>query len=31
MVRDENEQALGFFDKIGYEVNDVKVLSHWLT
>ncbi len=31
MVRDENQQALGFFDKIGYEVNDVRVLSHWLS
>ena len=31
MVRIENEQAFGFFDKIGYEVNEVRVLSLWLT
>jgi hypothetical protein len=31
MVRIENEQALGFFDQIGYEVNEVRVLSRWLT
>jgi ribosomal protein S18 acetylase RimI-like enzyme len=31
MVRIENEQAFGFFDKIGYEVNEVRVLSRWLT
>ena len=31
MVRIENEQALSFFDQIGYEVNEVRVLSRWLT
>ena len=30
MVRSENESALGFYDSVGYEISDVKVLSRWL-
>jgi ribosomal protein S18 acetylase RimI-like enzyme len=30
MVRSENEAALGFYDRVGYETSDVKVLSRWL-
>lgn len=30
MVRSGNDDALGFYDKIGYEQNDVKVLSRRL-
>jgi hypothetical protein len=30
MVRSENERVLNFFDKVGYEVSDVQVLSRWL-
>ena len=30
MVRSENERVLNFFDSVGYEVSDVRVLSRWL-
>ena len=30
MVRSANEPALDFYDRVGYEHNDVKVLSRWL-
>jgi ribosomal protein S18 acetylase RimI-like enzyme len=30
MVRSENERVLNFFDKVGYEPSDVRVLSRWL-
>ena len=30
MVRSENDAALEFYDRVGYETNDVKVLSRWL-
>jgi len=30
MVRNENESAFNFYERIGYETNDVKVLSRWL-
>ena len=30
MVRTGNDDALGFYDKIGYEASDVKVLSRRL-
>jgi ribosomal protein S18 acetylase RimI-like enzyme len=30
MVRSDNESVLGFYDHIGYETSDVKVLSRWL-
>jgi ribosomal protein S18 acetylase RimI-like enzyme len=31
MVRSENDSALKFYDRIGFETSDVKVLSRWLT
>jgi ribosomal protein S18 acetylase RimI-like enzyme len=30
MVRNENESALKFFRRVGYETSDVNVLSRWL-
>jgi ribosomal protein S18 acetylase RimI-like enzyme len=30
MVRRDNDWALEFYDRLGYETNDVKVLSRWL-
>ncbi len=30
MVRSENESVLDFYDNVGYEISDVKVLSRWL-
>ncbi len=30
MVRGDNESALTFYDKLGYDVSDVTVLSRWL-
>lgn len=30
MVRSENESVFAFYDHIGYETSDVKVLSRWL-
>jgi ribosomal protein S18 acetylase RimI-like enzyme len=30
MVRSENESALEFYGRVGYESNDVQVLSRWL-
>jgi ribosomal protein S18 acetylase RimI-like enzyme len=30
MVRSDNESALNFYDRVGYEPSDVKVLSRWL-
>jgi ribosomal protein S18 acetylase RimI-like enzyme len=30
MVRSENESVLNFYDNVGYETSEVKVLSRWL-
>jgi ribosomal protein S18 acetylase RimI-like enzyme len=30
MVRSDNESANGFYEHIGYEENDVRVLSRWV-
>ena len=30
MVRSDNDAALEFYNHVGYETNDVKVLSRWL-
>ncbi len=30
MVRSENESVLDFYDNVGYETSDVRVLSRWL-
>jgi len=30
MVRSENDSVLNFYGSVGYESNDVKVLSRWL-
>ncbi|HEX7926497.1 MAG TPA: GNAT family acetyltransferase [bacterium] len=30
MVRDSNAQAIGFYERLGYKVEPVKVLSKWL-
>jgi ribosomal protein S18 acetylase RimI-like enzyme len=30
MVRNENDSARIFYDRVGYETSDVKVLSRWL-
>lgn len=30
MVRSENESVLDFYDNVGYEISNVKVLSRWL-
>jgi ribosomal protein S18 acetylase RimI-like enzyme len=30
MVRRDNDCPLEFYDRLGYETNDVKVLSRWL-
>ena len=30
MVRNENESALKFYRRVGYETSDVNVLSRWL-
>jgi ribosomal protein S18 acetylase RimI-like enzyme len=30
MVRSDNESAMNFYDRVGYEASDVKVLSRWL-
>lgn len=30
MVRNQNEAALGFYERAGYETNHVNVLSRWL-
>ena len=30
MVRGENEEALGFYESLGYTHSDVQVLSRWL-
>lgn len=30
MVRSDNNDVLGFYDSLGYELNDVRVLSRWL-
>jgi ribosomal protein S18 acetylase RimI-like enzyme len=30
MVRRDNESAMGFYGKVGYETSDVTVLSRWL-
>ncbi len=30
MVRSENEPVFGFYERMGYEINDVSVLSRWL-
>jgi len=30
MVRDSNTQAMGFYERIGYEHEEVAVLSRWL-
>ena len=30
MVRSENESALNFYGRVGYETSDVRVLSRWL-
>tara|TARA_R110002124_G_scaffold191253_1_gene358667 strand:+ start:744 stop:893 length:150 start_codon:yes stop_codon:yes gene_type:complete len=30
MVRSTNQQATGFYDRLGYENADVQVLAKWL-
>ena len=30
MVRSENESVLDFYERIGYETSDVRVVSRWL-
>lgn len=30
MVRSQNELVLSFYEKVGYVISDVKVLSRWL-
>ena len=30
MVRHDNAEALGFYERLGYEVADVTVLARWL-
>jgi len=31
MVRRENESAMSFYERVGYEPSDVNVLSRWLS